>query len=227
MKIPYHAGTAAVLGSLVIRLLGLTWRIEWHGSERLERAREMSKQAVLGFWHGRLLALSYTHRGRRAQVLASYHPDGDLMGRIAVHLGFGHRKGSTSRGGAAALRDLSRLLREGYDIGLTVDGPRGPRGVVQQGAIELARMTGSAVIPITNAARRRRLFTSWDRFQLPCPFAKIIVAYGEPFLVPPDADRDERERLRLRLEKELASLTAELDRDLGYSGPDVWPHEDR
>lgn len=227
MKIPYHAGAAAFLGSLVIRLLGLTWRIEWRNPERLERARRMSKQLVFGFWHGRLLPLSYTHRNQRIQVLASHHADGDLMGRIIVHLGFGHRKGSTSRGGAAALRDLSGLLREGYDVGLTVDGPRGPRGVVQQGAIELARMTGSAVVPITNAARGRRLFDSWDRFQVPHPFAKVIVAYGEPFMVPPDADRNERERLRARLERELADLTTAIDRDLGYSGADAWPHENR
>ncbi len=214
------------LGAVLIRILGLTWRIEWRGLEHLERARELSAQVVFAFWHGRLLVLSYTHRGRAIQVLASEHPDGDLMGRTIRWLGFGHLKGSSTRGGAKALRDLSRVLREGLDVGLTVDGPKGPRGSVQQGAIELSRMTGSAVIPVSNSSRPRRLFRSWDAFQLPMPFARIVVSYGEPFIVPSGAGEDERERSRERLEDGLGRLTAELDRSLGYVGREVWPHGD-
>ncbi len=227
MKLRVHPGIASRLGALFIRAVGATWRVEWRGVERLERARSLSKQVVFGFFHGRLLVLSYTHRGRSVQVLASHHADGDLMGKTIERLGFGHLKGSTSRGGAAALRDLAGVLREGLDVGLTIDGPRGPRGVVQQGAVELGRMTGSAVVPVSNAARPRRLFRSWDRFQLPYPFARVVVAYGEPFVVPEGAGPGEREELRLRLERGLRELTAELDRSLGYDGSDVWPHEDR
>ena len=226
MKIRLHPGLASRLGAVLIRLLGTTWRIEWRGAERLDRARSLSSQIVFAFFHGRLLVLSYTHRRRNIQVLASHHYDGDLMGRTIAHLGFGHRKGSTSRGGASALRDLAGALRSGLDVGLTVDGPRGPRGTVQQGAVELARMTGSLVVPVSNAARPRRLFRSWDRFQLPYPFAKIVVAYGEPVVVPPEAGEDERERIRALLERRLGELTADLDRGIGWSAVNVWPHED-
>jgi lysophospholipid acyltransferase (LPLAT)-like uncharacterized protein len=83
------------------------------------------------------------------------------------------------------------------------------------------------VIPVTDSARPRRLLSTWDRFQVPAPFAKVVIAYGEPFVVPPDADRAAREEARLRLERELGELTTELDRSLGYEGADVWPHEDR
>ena len=76
-----------------------------------------------------------------------------------------------------------------------------------------------------NAGRPRRLFHSWDRFLLPYPFARVSIAYGEPFLVPGDADREERERYRLLLEKRLHDLTADLDAGVGYRGLDVWPHE--
>lgn len=226
MKIRPHAGLASLVGSLLIRLLGVTWRVRWKGGENLEKARDLSGRLVYAFWHGRLLVLSWTHRNRRIQVLASEHYDGDLMGRTIVWLGFGHLRGSTSRGGAKALRDLTAVLRDGYDVGLTVDGPRGPRGTVRQGAVELARMTGAAVVPVSNSARPRRIFGSWDRFQLPSPFARITVSYGEPFLVPGDAGKDERESLRRRLEESLGALTASLDRENGYSGEDVWPHED-
>ncbi len=227
MKIKFSPAVTSFLGALLIRALGATWRVEWRGLERVADARRLSKQVIYSFWHGRLLVLSYSHRGRRIQVLASEHADGDLMGRTIVWLGFGHRKGSTTRGGASAIRDLSALLREGRDIGLTIDGPRGPRGVVQQGAIELGRLTGSAIVPITNAARPRILFGSWDRFQLPLPFARVVIDHGEPFLVPAEAEREERERWRLRLERRLAELTTALDEELGYGKGEAWPHEDR
>jgi lysophospholipid acyltransferase (LPLAT)-like uncharacterized protein len=212
-------------GSLLIRLLGSTWRVEWRGVEHLERARCLSGQVIFTFWHGRLLVLSYTHRRRDIQVLASEHSDGDLMGRTIRWLGFGHLKGSSTRGGARALRDLSRVLREGLDVGLTVDGPKGPRGSVQQGAIELSRMTGSAVIPVSDSSKPRKLFRSWDVFQLPLPFARVVVSYREPFVVPSDAGEDERERYRVLLEERLGQLTSELDRSMGYIGRAVWPHE--
>jgi len=226
MKIPIHPGPASFFGALVTRLLGMTWRIEWRGLERLERSRALAQQGIFCFWHGRLLAFVYCHRGWNIQVLASEHADGDLIGRTAGRLGFGHLKGSTTRRGAAALRDLAAALRRGLDTGLAVDGSRGPRGVVQQGAIELSRMTASAVIPVSYAARPRRLLASWDRFQLPGLFAKVVVAFGEAFVVPAGSEPEERERYRLHLERTLGELTAEVDASLGYDGSDVWPHED-
>jgi len=126
MRIRMNPAVMGFIGSLLIRALGCTWRIEWRGLEHLARARSLSRRVIFSCWHGRLLVLSHTHRNRRIQVLASEHYDGDLMGRAIERLGFGHIKGSTTRGGARALRDFSRLLREGFDIGLTIDGPRGP-----------------------------------------------------------------------------------------------------
>lgn len=225
MPDPLRRKVLSLLGSILIRLIGSTWRVEWRGEEHLERARELSERVIFSFWHGRLLVLSYTHRHRKIQVLASEHPDGDLMGRTISWLGFGHLKGSSTRGGARALRDLCRVLREGFDVGLTVDGPRGPRGSVQQGAIELSRLTGSAVIPVSNSSRPRKLFRSWDVFQLPLPFARVVVSYGEPFVVPPDAGEGERERWRVLLEERLGELTSVLDRGLGHEGRAAWPHE--
>jgi len=226
MRIHVHPGVASFIGSLCIRLLAVTWRVEWRNLENLEKARALSKQGVVSFWHGRLIVIAYSHRRWGISVLASEHPDGDLIGRAVAWLGWGHIKGSTSRRGAAGFRELAAILRTGRDAGLTVDGPRGPRGCVQQGATELSRMTGSSVIPLTDSARPRRLLGTWDRFQIPLPFAKVVITYGEPFVVSADADRDARERYRLRLERTLHELTAELDRSLGYDGSDVWPHED-
>ena len=226
MRIRVHPGIASFVGSLVMRLLGFTWRIEWRNVENLEKARSLSKQGVVSFFHGRLIVIGYALRAWGITVLASEHPDGDIMGRAVAWLGWGHVKGSSSRRGAAGFRELAAVLRTGRDVGLTIDGPRGPRGCAQQGATELSRMTGAVVIPVSNSARRRRLLSSWDRFQIPGPFAKVVIAYGEPFVVPSGSDRGAREEARLRLERTLGELTAELDRSLGYDGTDVWPHED-
>jgi len=213
------------VASLLIRILGYTWRIEWRGEDKLRKAREISGQIVFSFWHGRLLVLSFTHRHKNIHVLASEHPDGDLMGQTIEWLGFGHLKGSTSKGGARALRQLTSVLRNGFDVGLTVDGPRGPRGIVQQGAVEVARMSGSVVVPVSNSARPRRLFSSWDRFQFPYPFARVIVEYGEPIVIPSRATEKERAELKNKLQQSLNELTKKLDQDFGYAGEEVWPHE--
>jgi hypothetical protein len=227
MRIRIHPGIASFALSLFIRFLGMTWRIEWRGAENLEKARALSKQGIVSFFHGRLIVIAYALRTWGISVLASEHPDGDIMGKAVARLGWGHIKGSTSRRGAAGFRELAAVLRCGRDAGLTIDGPRGPRGCVQQGATELSRMTGSVVIPVSNSARPRKLLSTWDCFQIPGPFARVVVSYGEPFVVPSDSDRHAREESRLRLERTLQELTAELDRNLGYEGTDVWPHEDR
>ena len=226
MKIRLNAKVTSFFASVLIRILGATWRMEIRGGEHLEQARKMSDSVIFVFWHGRLLVLSWSHRGSKVYILASEHYDGDLMGKTIEWLGFGHLKGSTTRGGTRALRELRSLLGGGQDIGLTVDGPKGPRGKVQQGATELSRLASSAVLPVSDTARGRKIFGSWDRFQVPVPFARVIVEYGEPLIVPAGAGAEERERLRIELERRLGELTSRLDREMGYTGEDVWPHED-
>jgi lysophospholipid acyltransferase (LPLAT)-like uncharacterized protein len=227
MRIRVNPVVASYVGSLVVRFLRITWRIEVRHPENLEKARALSKQAVVSFPHGRLIPIAHELGAWGITVLASEHQDGDIMGRLAAWLGWRQVKGSSTRRGAAGFRELAAVLRSGRDAGLTVDGPRGPRGRVQQGATELSRMTGAVVMPVTSASRPRWIFSSWDRFQIPKMFARVIISYGEPFVVPGDADREARERARLRLERTLGDLTTEADRVLGHEGTDVWPHEDR
>jgi hypothetical protein len=226
MKIRINRKLLSFIGSVLIRILGLTWRVEWRGLENLREARERTGNVIFSFWHGRLLVLSYTHRKKNIQVLASEHYDGDLMGRIIYRMGFGHLKGSSSRGGHRALRELKTALERGLDIGLTVDGPRGPRGVLQQGAVELGRITEKAVLPLTNSASSRKLFDSWDRFQLPLPFSRVVVEYGKPMILTGDEDAEQREAAKAAFQERLNRLTAELDRNLGYDRSEIWPHED-
>lgn len=201
------AGAAAA----VVRLLGVTWRLRLLGDERLARAREQHPNVVFCFWHGRLLPLCWSHRNWGIEVLTSEHRDGELIGQTIRRLGFGHVRGSSTRGGARALRELVRKVRAGRDLGITVDGPRGPRHVVKPGALEIARLTGAAIVPVTTGSSRQKVFSSWDGFQLPAPFARVRVIYGEPIVVPREMDDEEMEARRLEVERALTTLTEEND----------------
>jgi lysophospholipid acyltransferase (LPLAT)-like uncharacterized protein len=205
-------GLTATVGAAVIRCLGVTWRIRIEASEKLERARSLSPQVIFVFWHGRLLPLSYTHRNRHIHVLASEHADGEMLGQTIRRLGFGHVRGSSTRGGARALLELAQKVRSGFDLGVTVDGPRGPKGVVKPGVVEVARQTGAAIVPITTASSRRRIFRSWDAFEMPAPFARVVVRYGDPVTVGEGADRSGVEAKRLEVERVLSRITEEADR---------------
>ena len=199
-------------GALFVRALGPTWRVRVEERHRFDRARELGPQLIFAFWHGRLLPLLYAHRDENIHVLASEHADGEMLGQTIRRLGYGHVRGSSTRGGTRALLELVEKVRAGHDVGATVDGPRGPRGVVKAGVIEVARQTGAAIIPLTSASDRHRLFHSWDAFELPFPGARVVVRYSEPMQVAPNADRAEVEARRLDLERELTRITAEADR---------------
>jgi len=197
----------AGVGAVVIRVLGYTWRIRTERSDLLERARTLSPRVIFVFWHGRLLPLSFTHRNRNIHVLASEHRDGEMLGHTIRRLGFGHVRGSSTRGGSRAILELAEMVRAGFDLGVTVDGPRGPRGIVKPGVVEVARRTGAAIVPITTASDRHHVFGSWDAFELPLPFARVVVRYGEPILVDRDSDRTQIEVRRGEVERELTRIT--------------------
>ncbi len=201
------------LGAAVIRVLAWTWRVRIRGREHLEEARRTSSHVVFACWHGRLLPLVRVHRGMGVTVLASEHHDGELLGRTIRYFGFRTAPGSSTRGGAKGILALADRARAGHDVGLTVDGPRGPRYQVKPGVVEVAKLSGGAIVPLTTSSRRHRTFASWDAFELPAPFTRIVVEYGAPIRVPSDADREAMEATRKDVEASLRAITESCDRD--------------
>jgi lysophospholipid acyltransferase (LPLAT)-like uncharacterized protein len=202
-----------LVGALVIRVLAWTWRLQVRGREHLESARQIHPHIVFALWHGRLLPFIRVHRGQNAHVLASEHEDGELLARTIGYFGFGHVHGSSTRGGTKAILALAEASAAGHDVGVTVDGPRGPRFEVKPGVVEVAKLTGCAMIPATTSSRRHRVFRSWDAFELPAPFTRVIVTYGPPVIVPRDAGRELMEGKRRELEQSLRAITEASDRD--------------
>jgi len=201
----------------ILRVWGATWRLTVQGRERCDGFRDESSGSslIFAFPHNRLSMLAYCHRDRPLQILNSSSRDGLLMASMCEALGMDSVLGSSSRGGSAALRELARRGRKGLDLGITVDGPRGPRGRVKAGVVALAFLTGSPVIPVSASARPRKIVSSWDRSLLPWPGAKVTVRFGPAMRLDPSADARAREAFRIEIESTLQKLSDQVDRDLG------------
>ncbi|MEW6544038.1 MAG: lysophospholipid acyltransferase family protein [Nitrospirota bacterium] len=143
------------VGALAIRLLGKTLRIQTVGTEVVDRLYRQGTNCIFAFWHSRQLMMPLAYRGTGAHVLISEHRDGELIQRIVARFGFSAVRGSTTRGGAAALRQLIRLGQSGADLVVTPDGPKGPRQVAQIGVIQLAKATGLPIVPLTFACSKK------------------------------------------------------------------------
>jgi lysophospholipid acyltransferase (LPLAT)-like uncharacterized protein len=167
-------------GVTLIRLLAITWRVRFVNEHVVREFRERRQPFMYVLWHGQLLPLLWTHRKRNIAVIISEHRDGEIIARIASALGFRTVRGSTSRGAARALLGASRELESGFDLAVTVDGPRGPAGVVTPGAPVIAQRTGAPMVPTAASASRSWRLRSWDRFLVPKPFARVVVVYGDP-----------------------------------------------
>jgi lysophospholipid acyltransferase (LPLAT)-like uncharacterized protein len=206
-----------------IRFLRATMRVEYRGQDALARARATSGQYVLAFWHSRFVLMRYAYPDRRLVILSSRHRDSRMLAAVMRRFGLTQAWGSSTEAGAAGLRAVLRHVRDGFDVGITPDGPRGPRRRVQPGVVAIARLAGKPIVPVTFSARPARRLRSWDRTLLPAPFARGLFVYGEPVHVPRDADPAAQERVRAALEAELDRLTDAADRELGLAVEDARP----
>lgn len=188
---------APPLASTLTRWLGRTLRMTTVGLDGA-RARWAAKQpSIYVIWHGRILMASWVNaltRRRygapRAIVLASRSDDGEIVARYAACFGLGVVRGSSSRGGATALRRLAGILESGDDVVIVPDGPRGPRGRVQPGVVALAALSGAAIVPFAFGASPARTLHTWDAFLVPAPFARAAAVFGAPLGISRDADRE-------------------------------------
>jgi lysophospholipid acyltransferase (LPLAT)-like uncharacterized protein len=200
------AAAIAAVGTPVIEGLGATWHWQERGVEHLERVLREGRQPIYALWHGRILPGTVYLRDRGIVVITSENFDGEWVARIIRRFGFETARGSTSRGGARALAQLRRDMRSGRPAAFTVDGPRGPAGVAQPGAIWLASATGNPIIPFHLEASRSWTISSWDRHLVPKPGSTVVVTLGPPIDVPPGADAATIEAGRLALEASLGEL---------------------
>lgn len=178
------------VGVALIRSLASTWRLRVINDGGLRACRERGQPVILALWHGQMLVPLWQHRGEAVAILISEHRDGEIIARIAEALELRTVRGSTSRGAARALVGLTRTLRDGHDIAITPDGPRGPAESFAPGALVAAERAGAPIVGIgVHAASAWRL-GSWDRFLIPRPFTRVTIAYSDPTFVTAATPRE-------------------------------------
>jgi lysophospholipid acyltransferase (LPLAT)-like uncharacterized protein len=206
----------------MIGILSFTMRFEEVNPEIPESFWRKGTFAIGAFWHGRLLMMPVIYRRRkqrRLSFLVSPHRDGQVVAKALQRFGFHAILGSTKRKGFSAFKKMVEASRDGSDIAITPDGPRGPRYQVQAGVIELAKVTGRPIVPVAFSASRKKVFNTWDHFVLPYPFSKGVFIWGEPVHVEPGGNRADIEERRILLERRLNQLTERADHYFDPSPP--------
>ena len=192
----------SAFGYPVVAALGSTYRFKVDGLDHLHTAEALG-QPIHAFWHGRILPGTVYFKHRGIVVLTSENFDGEWIARIITRFGFGTARGSSSRGAGKGLRQMVRDLKQ-HPVAFTLDGPRGPARVAQPGAVWLSKVTGNPIIPFHCEADRHWSLHSWDRTQIPKPFATVAIAFDPPLVVPGDAGELELAGANERLEAALA-----------------------
>ena len=212
----------AVLNLIGILIAGYVWIVhktsKWqvlNGDFSHQMLRD-EKPFILAFWHGRLLMISpFVKRKSSINVLISQHRDGEIIARSLKHWDLKAIRGSTGKSALQAMKRMLRCLKGGEIAALTPDGPGGPRMRAQKGIARLASMSGLPVIPVSYSINKGKFLKSWDRFLVAAPFARGIVAWGDPIYIEQGADEATQEKMRLEIERSLTALTQEADRQCG------------
>jgi lysophospholipid acyltransferase (LPLAT)-like uncharacterized protein len=173
------------------------------------------EQFIFALWHNRLALSAIMYQRfirrfapeRRIAGLVSASRDGALLAQIFTYFGIEPVRGSSSRRGPQALRELVSAAAAGQDLAITPDGPRGPCYTVRDGVIATASLTGLVIVPVSYQLNWKIRLKSWDRFQIPLPFARCHITVGQVLRVPREATDAEREQLRRELETELRALS--------------------
>jgi lysophospholipid acyltransferase (LPLAT)-like uncharacterized protein len=188
------------LAPLVLRAIARTWRVERTGEPGQELMKS-DRPWICTMWHGRMLTMMpiRLHCRRGLSVLVSPSDDGGLAKRALDKFGYRVVRGSLSKRGARAMREMHEVLEQGGQLVITPDGPRGPRHSINSGAAWLARATGAPILPCSVAMSRAWRFNSWDRMTIPKPFARVVVHYGDPVHVDQGCTDEQLEELSAKL----------------------------
>jgi lysophospholipid acyltransferase (LPLAT)-like uncharacterized protein len=224
MRRPAAQEVAAWLLAAWLRLVHATTRWRFTNLDAATALWAANEPFILAFWHERLPLLAGHALGAQpnrppvpVHVIISAHRDGRLIARVIGHFGLGSVAGSSTRGGAGALRGLLRLLASGACVAITPDGPRGPRRVAEPGVVALAQLSGRAVLCVGASTSRHHRLRSWDRTMLPLPFARGMVVLAEPIHVPRDADAAAQAALLSRITATLSACCDQADLALGLA----------
>lgn len=193
---------ASVVGMVYLHVVGKTSIRRKEDHPAYLSYRREKRPCIYAFWHNNQVYLAYDHRGEKVNIMVSQSKDGEYIAQVMKRLGLNAVRGSSSKGGQKALREIIFKLKHGEQIGFTPDGPRGPVYSINPGVVAVAQLSGVPIVPTGVALSRQIVFRSWDGFKLPLPFGRIRVGHGMPLFIDREEDFDSaKSRVKSALEK--------------------------
>ena len=192
-----------------------TLRIREENREAVDAAHAQGERLIFCLWHDELFSLIPVARQLKVVAIVSPSKDGDYLERILAAKNVGSVRGSSTRGGVRALLSLARMMKnEQVHACITIDGPAGPRHVAKEGGLFLANRTSGRIVPVRIYMKHALRLPTWDKFQFPLPFSRVVIRFGEPWeegqKAVPNIEEETLNRNKARLEKELHELAAGL-----------------
>lgn len=204
-----HPKTQVLLSyflAFYIRLVMITNRQRYIIHKDAEVFMRGEQNAIFAFWHGRMMLLPAINPARKMWVLISNHRDGRLISQVIARFGQETVVGSSSKGGTEAVRNIVRLLKNGDNISITPDGPRGPNQTAQMGIVTIAKLSKKVILPVGFSSSKHKRLRSWDRFMVAKPFGKIVFIVGSPIIIT-----EANEESRVLVETSMNNLLQQAD----------------
>ena len=200
------------VGAKYIKFVSFTNSWSFINKKYVENLWKKNEAFILCFWHGRLLMMPLSwNKEKKINVLISAHSDGQLLSKTVKYFDIKTIIGSSSKGGSEAIRNIIKSLKSGISIGMTPDGPRGPRMKINSVIIKIASLTGNKIVPLSYSVKKKFFLNSWDKFLVALPFGKGCFIWGRPIKIKKNISSNEDLKLSNKLEKILIKLTKEAD----------------
>lgn len=199
----------------ILKAILLTCRRETRHRHYLDDTLAAHGHAIIAIWHESTAYALYLHSGSNFHAASSYSFDGELAARLTHQFNVECVRGSTSKGGAEVLRELEKAIKLVGCVGLTMDGPRGPRRHAQPGLAILSARTGVPVVPLAFAISKCWRLRTWDRMAVPKPFARLLYDYAPPIHPAESTARANIEAKRVEIQDSLNRLHASMEAELG------------
>ena len=207
------------LGSMYVLFVYKTSTINLKNRKNIESLFKKNESFIYAFWHDQLLMCPLTWQSElEIKVLISKHRDGDIIAKLISNLGFKAIRGSThksgktkNKGGLLSARKMIKSLNNGISIGISPDGPKGPRHKVSDGILSISRLSNSSILPVGIGFKKKWVLNTWDKFIIPKPFNEITIIWGEP--LPAFKNDKSTNRIKDKLESAMHSLTKRANRN--------------
>ena len=200
------------IGLLIVKIISSTYRTRVINPEIELDVLRRGQVPIYASWHQRFFpGITFFAKRKPISIMISQSKDGELISRIVNQLGWHPVRGSSSRGGKKALKEIYTLAKKGCKIAHIVDGPKGPRGVVKPGLLIISKVSGMPILPTITSAEKKWMFNSWDRFIVPKPFSRVIIRFGDEINVPGNLQGADFEKKRSFIEDTLKKLYDETD----------------